>query len=62
MLLYLSVSKNILMVSCIECQYSIKEIRKYLGVSRDTVLAWMKSSVAVENKGAHDGCKETKSL
>ena len=32
----------------IERWYSMKEICEYLGVSRDTVDAWMKSGVAAD--------------
>lgn len=34
-------SEDILMESTIERWYSMKEICEYLGVSRDTVLAWI---------------------
>ena len=39
--IYLPVSEENLMDSNIERWYSMKEICEYLGVSRDTVLAWI---------------------
>ena len=39
--MYLPESEGFLMDSNIERRYSMKEICEYLGVSRDTVLAWI---------------------